>query len=44
MVSETGELAVDYVNTLDIVANGITKPITPNDFPLLDISLDYRRV
>ena len=30
---ETGELAVDYVNTSDIVADGMTKPIAPNDFP-----------
>ena len=32
IVSETGELTVDYVNTLDIVADGMTKPITLNDF------------
>ena len=32
MVSETGELTIDYVNTADMVADGMTKPIAPNDF------------
>ena len=33
MVNETGELSIGYVNTADMVADGMTKPIAPNDFP-----------
>ena len=32
MVNDTGELSISYVNTADMVADGMTKPVAPNDF------------
>jgi hypothetical protein len=31
-VSETGELTIEYSNTNNMVADGITKAIAPNEF------------